>query len=125
MFSFLPVSPPRLPNKILVYLTLYTISLLKKLPLNSGTRCLQPIVILTAASKLRFKTNLIYSPGSPLRPAIIPSDSITTGEVCIASARRFVVTRLQEFQLSLPAKPMVKVLQLVQGFWERADIPDR
>ena len=122
MFSFLPVSPPRLPDKFLVYLALHIISLLKKLPLNSGTRCLQPIVILTAASELRFETDLTYGPGLPLGPAIMPSNSITTGEVRIASARRFVVTRLQEFQLSLPAKPMVKALQLVQGTWERADM---
>ena len=49
-------------------------------------------------------------------------NSLTNREVDIASARRFVTTRLQEFQLSLPAKPIVRALMLVQETWARADL---
>jgi hypothetical protein len=121
-FSFRPITSPQLPDEFLVSLALHTISLLEKLPPNSGTRCLQPIVILTAASELRFTADLTPGTGSPHIPANLLFKGLTTREVDIASARRFAVTRLQEFQLSIPAKPIVKALQLVQETWERADM---
>jgi len=48
--------------------------------------------------------------------------SISKRETDIASARQFVTTRLQDFQLSLPGKPMMKALQLIQETWARADL---
>jgi hypothetical protein len=47
--------------------------------------------------------------------------SITSREIDIAAARRFVVKRLQEFQLSLPAKPIILALRLVEETWKRSD----
>jgi hypothetical protein len=120
MLSFLPISQP--PDEFLVSLAIHTISLLEKLPPNSGTRCLQPIVIITAASELCFTSGLTSDLGSPLIPANLLFNGLTTREVDIAYARRFTVTRLQDFQLSLPAKPIVKALQLVQETWKRADM---
>lgn len=121
IFSFLPLPPPERADEFLVSLALHTISLLEKLPSNSGTRCLQSIVIIAAASELRFTSDTAVD----LTPIITVSSAfngLTTGEVDIAAARRFVVTRLQEFQLSLPAKPIVKALQLIQETWARADL---
>lgn len=123
-FDFFPVSISQPPEEFLISLAIHTISILEKLPSSSGTRCLQPIVIIAAASELRFSP---ASLSDPLSPFMAPNSSsifssLTNREVDIATARRFVVTRLQEFQLSLPAKPIVKALQLVQETWARADM---
>lgn len=115
-FSFLPIPTTQSPDDFLVSLALHTVSLLEKLPSNSGTRCLQPIVHIAAATELRFAPATVSDPFVPI------FNSLTSREVDIATARRFVVTRLQEFQLSLPAKPIVKALELIQETWARADL---
>lgn len=119
-FLLMPSSQP--PEEFLISLALHTISLLEKLPPNSGTRCLQPIVIIAAATELRFSPASIPDPTAPFASGSSVFNSLTMREVDIASARRFVVTRLQEFQLSLPAKPVVIALQLIQETWARADM---
>ena len=121
-FHFLPIPNSQAPEDFLVSLALHTVSLLEKLPSNSGTRCLQPIVHIVAASELRFSSTSTNDPLSPFLPASSIFNSITSREVDIASARRFIVTRLQEFQLSLPAKPIVKALELIQETWARQDL---
>jgi hypothetical protein len=123
---FVPIPTSQPPSDFLISLAMHTISLLEKLPSTSGTRCLQPIVLIAAASELRFSTPSISisDPLSAFMPATSSSifNSLTNREVDIASARRFVTTRLQEFQLSLPAKPIVKAEMLVKETWERADL---
>jgi hypothetical protein len=123
---FLPVSTSQPPSEFLISLAMHTISLLEKLPSTSGTRCLQPIVLIAAASELRFSqpSMSMSDPLSLFMPATSSSifNSLTNREVDIASARRFVTTRLQEFQLSLPAKPIVKAEMLVKETWDRADL---
>ena len=123
---FVPIPTSQSPSDFLISLALHTISLLEKLPSTSGTRCLQPIVLITAASELRFSppSISISDPLLAFMPATSSSifNSLTNREVDIASARRFVTTRLQEFQLSLPAKPIVKAEMLVKETWERADL---
>lgn len=124
--SFLPIPTSQPPSDFLISLAMHTISLLEKLPSTSGTRCLQPIVLIAAASELRFSppSISISDPLSPFMPATSSSifNSLTNREVDIAAARRFVTTRLQEFQLSLPAKPILKAEMLVKETWERADL---
>jgi hypothetical protein len=123
---FVPIPTSQPPSDFLISLAMHAISLLEKLPSTSGTRCLQPIVLIAAASELRFSppSNSISDPLSAFMPATSSSifNSLTNREVDIASARRFVTTRLQEFQLSLPAKPIVKAEMLVKETWERSDL---
>jgi hypothetical protein len=123
---FLPIPTSQPPSDFLISLAIHTISLLEKLPPTSGTRCLQPIVLIAAASELRFSPPN-YSISDPLSPFIHATSSsifqsLTNREVDIAAARRFVTMRLQEFQMSLPAKPIVKAERLVKETWERADL---
>ncbi|KAH7384993.1 fungal-specific transcription factor domain-containing protein [Cadophora sp. MPI-SDFR-AT-0126] len=122
--NLFPIPTTQPPSEFLVSLAIHTISVLEKLPSTSGTRCLQPIVILAAGSELRFSPASTADPMSGFMPATSSSlfNSLTNREVDIASARRFVTTRLQEFQLSLPAKPIVRALMLVQETWARADL---
>lgn len=121
--DFLPIPISQPPDDFLVSLAMHTISLLEKLPPNSGTRCLQPIVLIVAASELRFPTSMSFDPLSPypLPQSTSIFNSLTSREVDIASARQFVTARLQEFQSSLPAKPIMKAELLVKQTWERAD----
>ncbi|CZT43519.1 uncharacterized protein RSE6_03571 [Rhynchosporium secalis] len=123
--NLLPIPATQPPSDFLISLAIHTISLLEKLPSTSGTRCLQPIVLLAAGSELHFSAATSSSdPLSSFMPATSSSifNSLTKREVDIASARRFVTTRLQEFQLSLPAKPIVRALDLVRETWARADL---
>ncbi|KUJ16732.1 uncharacterized protein LY89DRAFT_585266 [Mollisia scopiformis] len=130
----IPVSQP--PDDFLVSLAIHTISLLEKLPPTSGTRCLQPIVLIVAASELRYPSTSLSSFSLPLSPNSLPIgdhlptympasssifNSLTNREVDIATARRFVTTRLQEYQLSLPAKPILRAEMLVRETWRRSD----
>lgn len=108
------------PDDFLVSLAIHTISLLEKIPSTSGTRCLQPILIIAAASELRFFSFSTTPLSDPFAPSTV-FNSLTSREVDIAAARKFVVSRLQEYTLSLPAKPILKALQLVQETWERGD----
>lgn len=124
IFEFLPIPASQTPDDFLISLAIHTMSLLEKLPSTSGTRCLQPIVVIAAASELRFSSASMSNPLDPFAPASSNPifSSITNREVDIASARQFATTRLQEFQLSLPAKPVLKALQLIQETWARADL---
>jgi hypothetical protein len=124
MFNFLPIPISQSPDDFLISLAVHTMSILEKLPSTSGTRCLQPIVVIVAASELRFSSASMSDPLDPFAPASSNPifSSITNREVDIASARQFATTRLQEFQLSLPAKPIVRALQLIQETWARADL---
>lgn len=106
-----------------ISLALHIISLLEEIPSSLGTRCLQPIVMIIAASELHFSPSSMqtfpmdvpfesntfassaYVRGSPTNTTAV-LNSITNFEVDIASARRFVVTRFQDFRMALPAKPM-------------------
>ena len=115
IFNFLPIKTSLPPEDFLLSLALHTVSILEKLPLSSGTRCLQPIVLIVAGSELRF------DPLSTLNPSTSIFNSITNREVDIATARRFVTTRLQDFCNSLPAKPVKKALALVEETWARLD----
>jgi hypothetical protein len=141
------------PDDLLVSMALRILNLLEKLPSNSGTRCLQPLILISAASELRFPsttnnfmldpaTNIEYCKPStdfislpdlnmttftpiPIagagfsQPSIL--NSITSQELDIASARKFALTRLQEFQLSLPAKPIMKAELIIKETWAKWD----
>lgn len=113
--NIMPIPSTQPPSEFLVSLAIHTLSLLEQIPSSSGTRCLQPIIFLTAGSELLFNT----STTNPLSGSIF--NSLTKREVEIAEKRRFVTTRLQEFQLSLPAKPIVRVAAIVEETWKRAD----
>ncbi|CZR66715.1 uncharacterized protein PAC_16616 [Phialocephala subalpina] len=149
--DILPIPTSQSPDDFLVSLAIHTISLLEKLPPTSGTRCLQPIVLIAAASELRYplsslpsfslplptpfsnsaNPNLFANPSAPGNigdhlPTYMPAsssifNSLTNREVDIAAARRFATTRLQEFQLSLPAKPILRAEGLVRETWRRGD----
>ncbi|KAM0816179.1 hypothetical protein AB5N19_01980 [Seiridium cardinale] len=98
--------------KFLNSLAVHTLTLVKKLDHNSGTRFLQLLIIVAAATKLRFDQcpiNLDFldlEAGSP--------DGIT-------SARDFTRRRLHFHLVRLPAKPVKRVIDLITEVWRLLD----
>ena len=89
-------------------LALHILDLLASLPASSGTCCLQPILLVTAASELRFVSSVDYF-------------DIYANDTKVMHARRFVDRRLNEFALRLPAKPLWRMLELIREVWRRLD----
>ncbi|KAI9369925.1 fungal-specific transcription factor domain-containing protein [Aspergillus egyptiacus] len=96
---------------------LTTLSRLKTIPLESRTRCLQPLLLVASSSELRL----------PANPH--PSDLNLSGNgPCISShalevsrTRRFILGRLTSFLHVLAPKPISVCLQLVNEVWRRMD----
>ncbi|RFU35700.1 hypothetical protein B7463_g723, partial [Scytalidium lignicola] len=130
-FDFLPASTATStsPGEFLVSLALHIISLLESIPSRSGTRCLQPLVLIAAGSELRFSspsTSHLPSSNTSTIPPFFGTPSIniptlTPQDVSIATARRFVVRRFQDFATMMPAKPILRAEMLVKETWSRAD----
>ena len=89
-------------------LALHILDLLASLPASSGTCCLQPILLVTAASELRFVSSVDYF-------------DIYANDARVMRARRFVDRRLNEFALRLPAKPLWRMLELIREVWRQLD----
>ncbi|KAF2003821.1 hypothetical protein P154DRAFT_486003 [Amniculicola lignicola CBS 123094] len=89
-------------------LAMHILETLEGLPSSSGTCCLQPILILTAASELKFVSSVDYF-------------DIYANDVKVLRARDFVDKRLHEYALRLPAKPQKQVILLVKEVWRRLD----
>lgn len=145
-----PASTPR--SQALVTLTLHLISVLKRVPADSGTRCIQPILLISAAAGLRFDVpippqstttansslqpihahgTLINQAALPLlHPSLHPSvaadpiPQLTTLTLDVSAARRFIVTRLGALQQSLPPRPIGVALALVRAVWLNYDAAD-
>lgn len=122
-FKFLPLNPLQPPSDFLLSLALHTISLLEQIPTTSGTRCLQPIILISTAPELHFSNTSSLDPLSFLSSAPQSGifNSITNKEIDIADARRFVTTRFQEFCLGMPAKPLKMGLGVIEETWRRVD----
>ena len=118
----LPIPPTQAPDTFLVSLAIHTLSLLELLPVTSGTRCLQPIIFICAASELHFSSPSTSDPFSLFSETSAMAGGIGSSEVDIASARRFAETRLEAYKGSLPAKPVIMALKLVRETWERGDL---
>lgn len=120
-FKFLPLNPLQPPSDFLLSLALHTISLLKQIPTTSGTRCLQPIILISTAPELHFSNTSLDPLSFLAAPQSGIFNSITNREIDIADARRFVTTRFQEFCLGMPAKPLKMGLGVIEETWRRVD----
>ncbi|KAF2488902.1 hypothetical protein BU16DRAFT_216251 [Lophium mytilinum] len=92
-------------------LALHILDTLECLPPSSGTSCLQPILLVTAASELKRVSTLDYF-------------DIHANDPKIIHTRAFVDRRLNEFAMRLPAKPLRRMQELIQEVWRRLDAGD-
>lgn len=89
-------------------LALHILGTLETLPMSSGTICVQPILLLAAASELKLVSSLDFF-------------DIHANDAKVLQAREFAHRRLQECALRLPAKPMRKIVDLLKEVWQRLD----
>lgn len=96
-----------------ITLALQTLDIVGKLPLDSGTSCLHPILVLTAGSELRY-VDLSSSTDFIVRPS----------HQRIVNARAFADQRLMDLAKRLPEKPFLRMLEIMRETWLRSDMFD-
>jgi hypothetical protein len=89
-------------------LAMHIIRSLESLPASSGTFCIQPLLLVVAASELKFVSSVDFF-------------DVDANDAQILSAREFVIRRLQEFALRLPNKPLRQMIQLIKETWRQSD----
>ncbi|XP_014552533.1 hypothetical protein COCVIDRAFT_110044 [Bipolaris victoriae FI3] len=89
-------------------LAMHIIRSLESIPSSSGTFCIQPLILVVAASELRFVSSVDFF-------------DVHANDTEIVSAREFVIRRLQEFALRLPNKPLRTMIQLLKETWRQCD----
>ncbi|KAF2436137.1 hypothetical protein EJ08DRAFT_578990 [Tothia fuscella] len=96
----------------LTSLALHIVELIAKLPIHSGTRFLQLMLLVVSASELRYASN-----GVNLDFLDLGSESLR-----IMNARLFAQGRLGNHAARLPAKPVRSIITLVKEVWRRLDL---
>ncbi|KAF2241829.1 C6 zinc finger domain-containing protein [Trematosphaeria pertusa] len=89
-------------------LAMHILQAIESLPSSSGTICIQPILLVTAASELKFVSSVDYF-------------DIYANDARVLQAREFAVRRMQEYSMRLPAKPLRQMIELVKEVWRRQD----
>ena len=92
-------------------LAMHVLDLIDSIPSSSGTICIQPILIVTAASELRFVSSVDFF-------------DVYANDARVCQSREFAVKRLQEYSRRLPAKPFRKMITLIKEVWRRQDNGD-
>jgi hypothetical protein len=89
-------------------LAMHIIRSLESIPSSSGTFCIQPLILVVAASELRFVSSVDFF-------------DVHANDSEVVSAREFVIRRMQEFALRLPNKPLRMMIQLLKETWHQSD----
>jgi hypothetical protein len=133
----------------IVPLSLRLINTLRRVPVSSGTRCIQPLLYLSASTGLRFdvetlaqqqraiaqlsRSTSIDNSGNtrsidPTKATLVDDDvmeesqlTITRLSIEVTHARRFVMERLSALEHSLPPAPVLVAKDLVKAIWAGYD----
>ncbi|KAH8723906.1 fungal-specific transcription factor domain-containing protein [Phaeosphaeriaceae sp. PMI808] len=89
-------------------LAMHILRSVESLPSSSGTFCIQPLLLVIAASELQFVSSVDFF-------------DVHANDSKILTARDFVIRRLQEFALRLPNKPLRQMIQLIKETWRQSD----
>lgn len=100
-------------------LALHVVELLQKIPLSSGTRFLQPMVLLVISNELH--PSPLQQDQSILDMAFQSNFGLTGHSLKLACGRRFILTRLGELERVLPSPPIARVIELVKETWRRIE----
>ncbi|KAF2167194.1 hypothetical protein M409DRAFT_54382 [Zasmidium cellare ATCC 36951] len=99
-------------SQALTTLTLLLVDVLERIPPESGTRCIQPVLYVSAATGLRFDTPVVAD------PEVFP---LTQCTIEVSRARKFIVDRLSTLLRSLPPRPIGVALNLIKAIWSEYD----
>ena len=102
---------------------LHVIDLIKDIPLSSRSRSIQPLLLVSICSELSLgHDSLPVGAQSPTQStAIGPQTRSLVSDLDILCARRFVISRLSEFEHMLAARPIRQMLVLCKETWDRMD----
>ncbi|KAF1913721.1 fungal-specific transcription factor domain-containing protein [Ampelomyces quisqualis] len=89
-------------------LAMHILRSLESLPSSSGTFCIQPLLLVIAASELKFVSSVDFF-------------DLHANDSKILTSRDLVIRRLQDFALRLPNKPVRQMLQLIKETWRQSD----
>jgi hypothetical protein len=89
-------------------LAMHILDSIDSIPSSSGTISIQQILLVTAASELRFVSSVDYF-------------DVYANDAKVSRAREFAIKRLQEYSMRLPAKPIRKMIELIKEVWCRQD----
>ena len=89
-------------------LAMHIIRSLEALPSSSGTFCIQPLLLVVAASELKLASSVDFF-------------DVHANDHKVLSARNFAIRRLEEFALRLPNKPLRQMIKLIKETWRQSD----
>ncbi|KAK5189189.1 hypothetical protein LTR99_006126 [Exophiala xenobiotica] len=111
-------------NQRLTSFAVEIVNLLRTLPIESATKCVQPFFFVAVASELRMPPMPESLPASNKLmddDADPTTDETGPSAVAVLAARKFVISRLSTFEHVLPAKPLRQMIQIVTLTWEQID----
>ncbi|KAF5577502.1 hypothetical protein FPANT_10382 [Fusarium pseudoanthophilum] len=114
--------PSKVPSKAekdywLTSLALYTLGLLRDIPFESRSRCIQPLILVAISSELRRMPQDVTSLGAADEESRYMGQSI----IELAQARNFVKSRLSAYADVLPLRKVSNILELVTSIWSALD----
>jgi len=89
-------------------LSMHILRSIESLPASSGTFCLHPLLMVIAASELKFVSSVDFF-------------DVHANDSKVLSAREFAMRRLQDFALRLPNKPLLQMMTLLKETWRQSD----
>ncbi|KAF2819865.1 hypothetical protein CC86DRAFT_361233 [Ophiobolus disseminans] len=89
-------------------LAMHILRSIESISSSSGTFCIQPLLLVIAASELKFVSSVDFF-------------DVHANDSRVLSSRDFVMKRLQEFALRLPNKPLRQMIKLIKETWRQAD----
>ncbi|KAF4869384.1 Beauvericin cluster-specific repressor BEA4 [Colletotrichum siamense] len=104
-------------NAWLTSLAMYTLDLLRDIPFESRTRCVQPFIFVTVAGELRVGTQAVVSMDADNEEA----RSYGNDAIKIATARNFITARLSAYRDVLPLRKVMNISELVYHTWAALD----
>ncbi|PCH03728.1 Protein of unknown function DUF3468 [Penicillium occitanis (nom. inval.)] len=108
----LKVPSPAERDEWLTKFALHIINMLSQIPFESGTRSIQPFIMVATSSELRCVPTAIE--GSV-------SDFINATFIEVAQARQFVRARLSAYSHILPLRKVAKIIELIDRIWTALD----
>ncbi|KAK2729488.1 C6 zinc finger domain protein [Colletotrichum kahawae] len=110
-----PTEPER--NAWLTSLAMYTLDLIREIPFESRTRCVQPFIFVAVAGELHIETRAVVSMDTDNEEA----RSHGNDAIRIATARNFITGRLSAYRDVLPLRKVMNISELIHHTWVALD----
>ncbi|RVX73566.1 hypothetical protein B0A52_02454 [Exophiala mesophila] len=109
-------------HKNFTSIALEIVDLLRTIPTESRTRCVQPFLLVAAAGELRaVSCSQVATPTTSSGGHGDKPDEIISA-IRVFEARKFITRRLSTFEHVLPAKPIRQMMEIVNHTWSQLDV---